>query len=146
MPQFILDHGSPEAARQFNGLDYFTRGYIKAMFFTDASDPDDGDLQDATFAELAPSALADIIADCAAFQAVNRAALDEAMRSPSYDHTDDGYGLQAAGHDFWLTRNRHGAGFWDRGLGAVGDKLADAARAWSSQYVYRGDDGLVYVA
>ena len=27
------------------------------------------------------------------------------------------------GHDFWLTRNRHGAGFWDRGLGEVGDKL-----------------------
>ena len=27
------------------------------------------------------------------------------------------------GHDFWLTRNGHGAGFWDRGLGEVGDKL-----------------------
>ena len=22
--------------------------------------------------------------------------------------------LAFAGHDFWLTRNRHGAGFWDR--------------------------------
>jgi hypothetical protein len=27
------------------------------------------------------------------------------------------------GHDFWLTRNGHGAGFWDRGLGEIGIKL-----------------------
>ena len=30
------------------------------------------------------------------------------------------------GHDFWLTRNGHGAGFWDRGLGPVGDRLTHA--------------------
>jgi hypothetical protein len=34
------------------------------------------------------------------------------------------------GHDFWLTRNRHGAGFWDRGLGERGDWLSDIARAY----------------
>lgn len=27
------------------------------------------------------------------------------------------------GHDFWLTRNGHGAGFWDRGQGAAGTAL-----------------------
>ena len=27
------------------------------------------------------------------------------------------------GHDFWLTRNGHGAGIWDRGLGDLGDTL-----------------------
>ena len=37
-----------------------------------------------------------------------------------------------AGHDFWLTRSGHGAGFWDRGLGALGDRLSDAARAYGS--------------
>jgi hypothetical protein len=26
-------------------------------------------------------------------------------------------------HDFWLTRERHGAGFWDRGLGELGEEL-----------------------
>jgi hypothetical protein len=40
-----------------------------------------------------------------------------------------------AGHDFWLTRERHGGGFWDRGLGAGGDRLAEAAKAY-------GDPGL----
>lgn len=38
----------------------------------------------------------------------------------------------------------HGTGFWDRGLGAIGDKLADAAR-YSERNVYRGDDGKVYI-
>lgn len=32
------------------------------------------------------------------------------------------------GHDLWLTRNGHGAGFWDRGLGELGDRLSEAAR------------------
>jgi hypothetical protein len=31
--------------------------------------------------------------------------------------------MEQAGIDFWLTRNRHGAGYWDRGLGITGDKL-----------------------
>jgi len=34
------------------------------------------------------------------------------------------------GHDFFLTRNLHGTGFWDRGYGQVGDRLAHAARAF----------------
>lgn len=35
-----------------------------------------------------------------------------------------------AGHDFWLTRGGHGTGFWDRGLGELGDRLSDAAQAY----------------
>ncbi len=30
---------------------------------------------------------------------------------------------EQCGHDFWLTRNGHGAGFWDRGYGEDGNKL-----------------------
>lgn len=32
------------------------------------------------------------------------------------------------GHDFYLTREGHGAGFWDRGLGTLGDYLTDIAK------------------
>lgn len=49
-----------------------------------------------------------------------------------------------AGHDFWLTRNGHGAGFWDRGMGKLGDRLADAARAYGSVDLYVGDDKKIY--
>lgn len=54
------------------------------------------------------------------------------------------YDVSDAGHDFWLTRNRHGAGFWDRGLGVVGDLLTDAAHAAGERELHIGDDGLIY--
>lgn len=31
------------------------------------------------------------------------------------------------GHDLYFTRNGHGVGFWDRGLGAKGDQLSSIA-------------------
>jgi hypothetical protein len=49
-----------------------------------------------------------------------------------------------AGHDFWLTRNGHGAGFWDRGLGERGDLLTKWAQSFGDADLYIGDDGLVY--
>ena len=39
-------------------------------------------------------------------------------------------------HDFWLTRNRHGAGFWDRGLGAIGDRLTAMSHTYGSVDLY----------
>ena len=48
------------------------------------------------------------------------------------------------GSDLWLTRNGHGAGFWDRGLGELGDALSEAANRQGSCDIYLGDDGLIY--
>ena len=48
------------------------------------------------------------------------------------------------GHDFWLTRNGHGAGFWDRGLGELGEQLSDACKTFGSCDPYVGDDELIY--
>lgn len=162
MPEFILDHGSPEAARAYRALDSFTQGYIEAMFFTDCEhgtvradeDEDAADIGgnlwnpetqsnlpgDVTLANLAPEALARIIADCAAFQKANEATLDEA-----YALEEPTYCAERAGNDFWYTRNGHGCGFWDRGLGMVGDKLADTARVYGGCDSYLGDDGLIYL-
>lgn len=49
------------------------------------------------------------------------------------------------GHDFYLTRNRHGAGFWDRGLGDLGQWLTDMSHPYGESGEYIGDDGLIYV-
>jgi NAD/NADP transhydrogenase alpha subunit len=54
--------------------------------------------------------------------------------------------IKQHGHDFWLTRNGHGAGFWDRGYGEIGRKLTDAAHAWGSSDIYIGDDGKLYIS
>ena len=50
-----------------------------------------------------------------------------------------------AGHDFWLTRNGHGAGFWDTDWPEPhASRLADAARAYGEFDLYVGDDGLIW--
>lgn len=49
------------------------------------------------------------------------------------------------GHDFVLTRNHHGSGFWDRGLEeSLGQRLTDACDPYGSFDLYVGDDDLLY--
>lgn len=50
------------------------------------------------------------------------------------------------GHDFILTANGHGAGFWDRGYGQDGDYLTDMAKPYGDLDPYVGDDGIVYIS
>ena len=47
-------------------------------------------------------------------------------------------------HDLWLTRNHHGAGFWDRGLGDIGKKLTDIAHSFGELGLYKDDDSQVH--
>lgn len=44
------------------------------------------------------------------------------------------------GHDFWLTRNGHGAGFWDRGHGELGETLTKWAKTFGTSDCYVSDD------
>jgi hypothetical protein len=37
------------------------------------------------------------------------------------------------GHDFVLTANHHGAGFWDRGYGALGDRLTELTHGYNME-------------
>jgi hypothetical protein len=109
-------------------IDRFTLGYIEAALFTtfDESTPAGGEPLDQNYgpADLAPETLRSMIADCQKFQDANRADLDHA-RSSEYN-----------GHDFWLTRNEHGTGFWDRDLGEVGDRLTAAAHTFGGVWLY----------
>lgn len=141
MPEFVLDYGTTEAARIYDGLDDFTQGYIEAMFFTDTGDADNVGLEHATFAELHAITLEAIKLDCTRFQTTNAADLDEAVDTGRIY----GYDLKAAGRDFWYSRNGCGVGFWDRKLGDIGDKLHKAAEIWRQVSLYRGDDKLIHV-
>ena len=49
--------------------------------------------------------------------------------------------LSDAGHDFHLTRNNHGAGFWDGDWGELGDRLTEAAEAYGGCEVHQFEDG-----
>lgn len=57
---------------------------------------------------------------------------------------DTGHDARAAGHDFWLTRNRHGAGFWDGDWGDQGDALTELSHSYPEIDLYIGDDGAIH--
>jgi hypothetical protein len=55
--------------------------------------------------------------------------------------------LNQTEHDYVLTRNRHGAGFWDGDWSAEVSKiLTDAARSQYEFTAYVGDDERIYLA
>lgn len=49
------------------------------------------------------------------------------------------------GHDFWLSRNGHGAGFFDHSLGGSEQELQKIARAFSERYVFESEAGNVFI-
>ena len=73
------------------------------------------------------------IEDCKAFITNNSSLIAQSGLSP-----------ESIGHDIWLTRKGHGAGFWDRGLGDIGEKLTQACRDLGDTSLYVGDDGKYY--
>lgn len=111
---------------------------------------DDGDPLDRhhDISDLAAEARARLEADCHAFYDANHrhihglgAPLARDFEGPIHDRE-----AAMAGHDFWLTRCGHGAGFWD------GDwpephagRLDLAARAFRNIDLYVGDDGMIYL-
>ena len=58
--------------------------------------------------------------------------------------------MEDCGHDFWLTRNRHGAGFWDRKhispeADAALDRLTEASHSYGEATLVQGHDMKVSV-
>lgn len=121
-------------------IDIFMSAYTDAMLWSSPLMLPDGEV-DGSFEgfELSDSAIESVESDCLAFLVAYRCQILDAFRvSPSYT-------FEAAGHDFWLTRAGHGVGFWDRGLGEVGRELTNAAHSFGDQWLYVGDDDLVYI-
>jgi hypothetical protein len=114
-------------------LDQFTRAYLECALWSSTDDNGTPLDREHSLDDLAPELVAQAIEDCADFQRHQAGwlALTDADASRN-------------GHDFWLTRNRHGAGFWDRGYGEIGRKLTEVAHAYGSVDLYIGDDGKIY--
>lgn len=90
----------------------------------------------------------DALYDCDDFAESACIEMQEDIRDFIIAQWDDVRDLGACqvGHDFLLTRNGHGTGFWDRGLGERGDRLTAACRPYGESDAYVGDDGMVYVS
>ena len=61
-------------------------------------------------------------------------------------YTKGGWTDAQAGHDFWLTRNGHGAGFWDRSEldEEIGKELTSKCEEFGEFNLYIGDDGKIH--
>lgn len=114
--------------KTFN-LDSVVASYIACALWSsnDESREDGGDPLDDNYGpeDLTPDALSTMRKDCANFLEYAAGALAES-----------GLDEESIGHNFWLNRNGHGTGFWDLGLGKVGQALSDAAKTFGSAYLF----------
>jgi len=114
----------------------FTSAYLTCALWT-ATD-DNGDPLDSNFTikDFSAQTLKQATKDCTEFLSNN---------PNSFNDTPDNYTIGQAGHDFWLTRNGHGAGFWDRDLDDAGESLTQACEDYRALDVVLGDDGKLYL-
>lgn len=125
---------------RFEGLNDFARGYVTAAFWTFDDDAPSGPYQysgrpEELYAQLDDGALDAMLADCLKFQSEQAGHLRLSGMSDS-----------EAGHCFWLTRNRHGSGFWDSDIPETQqDALTEAAHAFGECDLYYGDNGQIYI-
>lgn len=110
----------------------FLKSYLEAVLFTETDTSEDeeseGEPLDSryTIGDFEVSSWDEAERDCRAFlsRLLGGAPLSRVL-------TPDN--MAQAGHDFWLTRNGHGSGFWDRPAATYagqGDALADIARGF----------------
>lgn len=115
-------------------LDEFVTQYIETALWSSS----DGDSESLEGCELATEARERMVADCEQFLAL----LDEKQLDVEWGHEE----YSQAAHDFWLTRNHHGAGFWDGDWEKkLGLELTVLSHSFRECDLCVGDDGLVYV-
>ena len=111
----------------------FFRQYLETALWSSMDNEGQYALDESYYTDdIAPATLAAMRADCDAFYDANQEIIDR-------------YDCETCGQDFWLTRNRHGAGFWDGDyLKEDGRMLTEASKAFGETWLYIGDDGLIY--
>lgn len=113
-----------------NGLDYFTRWYLITALWSSTDlngEPLDGKY---TIEDFTLEALKSLVGICKTFQEKNKTLLNEVYDKFAY-RADD------AGHDFWLTQNHHGAGYFDQSPKAqVWDDLTKASHDFKEITLY----------
>lgn len=118
----------------------FVMGYVVAALWTDEERLPEG----SGIENIAEASLRKAYSDCEAFVANNIDAFVAAYAIYPLRGGDGGPVAESAGHDFWLSRNGQGAGYFDRGLGAAGETLQQAARDACACDLNVGDDHALY--
>jgi hypothetical protein len=129
--------------RPFPVVDTFTRAYLDTMLWA-STDDSDNPLDDRySVLDIASESLEQIIRECEAFQLASYGLITEETYIGS--HPDSSEAI--AGHDFFLTRNGHGAGFWDGDWkDPESDRLDKLAEWFGESDPYVGDDCQIHVS
>lgn len=117
----------------------YVSGYIEAALFAGVQDENGDEIDGLDADDFTPEALASFRQDLDDFMKANRGLIDQAMANSHYNEYNQ------VGADFFFTRCGHGVGFWDRGLGDIGQQLSDAAKVYGGSDIYVGDDGKLHV-
>lgn len=120
--------------KSWGKMNHFAQQYVETALWSSTDDEDAPMDKNYTADDIAPATLRQMLQDAARFE-----------RENAQDIEAGGGDFGRAAHDFWLTRNRHGAGFWD------GDwpepqaaRLTKAAHAFGEYSLYVGDDGKIH--
>lgn len=134
-------------------MEEFFRAYVEAALWssTDNSTPSGGYPLDKNYSadDISDETMAQMKKDCEEFLSLAQTALDDAETLSEWD-LPAGVNcsiLEYAGHDFWLTRNGHGCGFWDGDWPDqldISKRLDDIAKSFGEFNLYVGDDGKIY--
>lgn len=112
-------------------MDKFTKAYLDCALWSSNGDDEEPLDNNYSVDNFEPDFVQQAQEDCEAFQADNAELLA-------------GLDPGQCGHDFWLTRNGHGTGFWDRGYPThIGDKLTDAAHDYGGVDISELGDGTI---
>ncbi|MFC3724458.1 hypothetical protein [Neoaquamicrobium sediminum] len=130
---------------------HFFRAYVGAALWStnDESDESGGEPLDRNhdISDLSPWTAQAMLRDCAAFYVANSEHIhcDGAPLSREFEGSIAAREAAMAGHDFWLTRCGHGAGFWDGDWPEPAASALDkAAEAFGNVDLYLGDDGRIH--
>ncbi len=124
-------------------MDNFTLQYLETALWS--SIDEDGEPLDRNFDfnDWSREAYFRAKADCEAFQQ----AADGLIKLENVANPRLGSASELAGHDFWLTRCGHGAGFWDGDWSEpAATKLDELSKSAGHLDVYIGDDRKLYFA
>lgn len=115
-------------------MDNFLQQYIISALWSSTDDEGEPLGDNYSIEDIAPETLDTMRTDCDLFKA---------KASGLYSIAEE----TRAAHDFWLTRNGHGAGFWDGDWKEPeASQLTAICKEFGEVNLYIGDDGKIYNA
>lgn len=124
--------GEPIYHPEMEAMGLFTKGFIDCALWSEGLD------KEYEWTDLGVQDVLHMWTECRMFEKENQEALQQYYNKVTYS---EGTPQEYAGHDFWLTRNGHGAGFWSRAEidNSVSDLLTSKSKEFTQCSIVKPD-------